>query len=356
MPWPCHDSLGGLGPGAAHSAAPGPTGGDPPSGGAVTGGSATPGFHPTPPQQHPAFHEAVTTICKANTALHGPTPAMITARLHGRLGNQMFQYAAARALADRLGTSVALDTREAVQRGEGILTRVFDLDLTEPVTLPPLKSAAPLRYALWRAFGRLPMFRREHGLGYNLDFTTWGEDSYLHGYWQSERYFAPIAERIRADFAFPAFSDSQNAEMADRIQASNAISLHVRRGDYMALAAHSLCDQAYYEAALAHILTGLSGTPTVFVFSDDPGWAKDNLPLPCEKIVVDFNGPDADYEDMRLMTLCQHNIIANSSFSWWAAWLNRNPKKIVTGPAQWFGNPKLSNPDILPDSWQRIEA
>ncbi|ANP36939.1 alpha-1,2-fucosyltransferase [Phaeobacter gallaeciensis] len=281
---------------------------------------------------------------------------MITARLHGRLGNQMFQYAAARALAERLGVAVALDSREAVRRCEGVLTRVFDLDLTDPAPLPPLKKEAPLRYALWRAFGSAPTFRRERGLGYNADFATWGDDSYLHGYWQSEKYFAAIADRIRADFSFPEFTNTQNADMAARIQGSNAISLHVRRGDYVALAAHVLCDQAYYEAALARVLEGLEGTPTVFVFSDDPDWAKENLPLPCEKVVVDFNGPDTDFEDMRLMTLCQHNIIANSSFSWWAAWLNQNPEKRVTGPAQWFGDPKLSNPDILPDSWHRIDA
>ncbi|MEL0438983.1 alpha-1,2-fucosyltransferase [Phycobacter sp. K97] len=281
---------------------------------------------------------------------------MITARLHGRLGNQMFQYAAARALAERTGTSVSLDTREAIRRGEGVLTRVFDLDLVAPSALPPLKSDALLRYAIWRAFGRAPRFQRERGLGYNADFDTWGDDTYLHGYWQSERYFAGIADRIRSDFIFPEFSNTQNAEMADRIHGCNAISLHVRRGDYLALAAHVLCDQAYYEAALARILDGLSGTPTVFVFSDDPQWAKENLPLPCEKIVVDFNGPETDFEDMRLMTLCQHNIIANSSFSWWAAWLNPNPEKRVTGPAQWFGDPKLHNPDILPDSWHRVEA
>ena len=268
----------------------------------------------------------------------------------------MFQYAAARAMAERLGVAVALDSREAVRRGEGVLTRVFDLDLTDPAPLPPLKKEAPLRYALWRAFGFAPTFRRERGLGYNADFATWGDGSYLHGYWQSEKYFAAIADRIRADFSFPEFTNTQNADMAARIQGSNAISLHVRRGDYVALAAHVLCDQAYYEAALARVLEGLEGTPTVFVFSDDPDWAKENLPLPCEKVVVDFNGPDTDFEDMRLMTLCQHNIIANSSFSWWAAWLNQNPEKRVTGPAQWFGDPKLHNPDILPDSWHRIDA
>ncbi|AUQ60107.1 hypothetical protein PhaeoP30_03238 [Phaeobacter inhibens] len=285
---------------------------------------------------------------------------MIITRLHGRLGNQMFQYAAGRALADRLGVSLALDSRGAELRGEGVLTRVFDLDLATPDIWPPLRQRAPLGYALWRGLGQHlgtgPKLRREVGLGYNPDFVDWSDNSYLHGYWQSERYFAQSAERIRRDFTFPEYSNQQNAEMAARIGETNAISLHVRRGDYLTLAAHVLCDQAYYEAALAQVLDGLKGQPTVYVFSDDPQWAKENLPLPCDKVVVDFNGADTDYEDMRLMSLCKHNIIGNSSFSWWAAWLSQTPDRRVAGPAKWFGDPKLNNPDILPPGWLRISV
>lgn len=281
---------------------------------------------------------------------------MITTRLHGRLGNQMFQYAAAAGLAARVGSQVALDARGAVARGEGVLTRVFDLPLVEPELQPPLKSDGLLRYGLWRAFGTSPKFRRERGLGYNPQIENWADGAYLHGYWQSEKYFAHIADDIRRAFAFPDFSNTRNIEMAARIGEAQAISLHVRRGDYVSLNAHVLCDQSYYEAALARILGALDGTPTVFVFSDDPQWAKDNLPLPVDKVVVDFNGPDTDFEDMRLMSLCRHNIIGNSSFSWWAAWLNQTPGKQVSGPSKWFGDPNLSNPDILPTDWHRIEA
>ncbi|MDX2483272.1 MAG: alpha-1,2-fucosyltransferase [Pseudodonghicola sp.] len=281
---------------------------------------------------------------------------MIITRLHGRLGNQMFQYAAARSLALRLGVPVALDTRGALRRGEGVLTRVFDLPLAAPDALPPDRAERPLPYALWRMFGRAPRFRRERGLGYNPAFETWDDGSYLHGYWQSERYFSPIAEEIRRAFTFPAALSTQNAEMAARINEGLAISLHVRRGDYLTFDAHTVCDETYYTKALERLLDGLSGTPTVFVFSDDPDWAKANLPLPVEKVVVDFNGPEADFEDMRLMSLCRHNIIGNSSFSWWAAWLNVHDDKRVAGPVQWFGNPKLNNPDILPPDWLRIDA
>lgn len=281
---------------------------------------------------------------------------MIYARLHGRLGNQMFQYAAAAGLAARLGVPVALDSREAIRRSEGVLTRVFHLPLEDPVRLPPARHGAFAAYAVWRLFGRSPRFRRERGLGYNPAIEQWGDDSYLHGYWQSEKYFSHIADRIRSDFAFPRFSDSRNADMAARIGETLSVALHVRRGDYLTLGAHVLCDQAYYEAALSRVLDGLTGSPVVYVFSDDPGWARDNLPLPCEKVVVDFNGPETDFEDMRLMSLCDHNIIGNSSFSWWAAWLNGNPAKRVAGPARWFGDPKLDNPDILPPGWMRIDT
>jgi len=281
---------------------------------------------------------------------------MIFTRLHGRLGNQMFQYAAARALALRRHTQVALDSRGALARGEGVLTRVFDLPLGTPDKLPPARHEAPLRYATWRFSGQEPVFRREQGLGYNRQIKGWADNSYLHGYWQSERYFHHVEPDIRRDFTFPAFSNNQNAEMAGRIAHGLSISLHVRRGDYLTLGAHVLCDQAYYEAALGAVLNGLAGDPVVYVFSDDPQWAKDNLPLPYDKVVVDFNGVDTDFEDMRLMSLCQHNIIGNSSFSWWAAWLNANVDKRVAGPAKWFGDPKLVNPDILPPEWHRISV
>ncbi|MCF6233914.1 MAG: alpha-1,2-fucosyltransferase [Rhodobacteraceae bacterium] len=281
---------------------------------------------------------------------------MIITRLHGRLGNQMFQFAAASGLAKRLGTQVALDPRNAQNRGEGALTDVFDLPVAKDAGLPPARHLAPLRYLVWRLTGQRPVFRREKGLGFNPGINRWGDDSYLHGYWQSERYFLDIAADIRRAFRFPDFSTRQNADMAGRIAQGVSLSLHVRRGDYLTLGAHVLCDQTYYEAALRAVLDGVEGTPTVYVFSDDPGWAKENLPLPCNKVVVDFNGPGADFEDMRLMSLCQHNIIANSSFSWWAAWLNAHSGKRVAGPANWFGDPKLSNPDILPEKWLKIRV
>lgn len=281
---------------------------------------------------------------------------MIFSRLHGRLGNQMFQYAAARALAEHHCTRVVLDDRTALHKDEGSLLRVFDLPDLAQAPLPPAKHERPLAYAAWRALGLRPRIRRENGLGYDRAFTQWSDDSYLHGYWQSERYFAAIAQDIRSAFAFRTPMSAQNTEMAARIASGPSVALHVRRGDYVAVNAMALCDQAYYDAALTAVRKRMENDPTVFVFSDDPAWAKENLPLPFEKVVVDFNGPDADYEDLRLMSQCQHNIIANSSFSWWAAWLGETPGSIVAGPAQWFADTAMSNPDILPARWISVDT
>ncbi len=139
--------------------------------------------------------------------------------------------------------------------------------------------------------------------------------------------------------------------MARRIAGSASVSLHVRRGDYLQSGAYVACSGDYYRAAL-HRVTEVTGTsPTIYVFSDDPAWARDNIDLPHEKVVVDFNGRDSDYEDLRLMSLCRHNIIANSSFSWWGAWLNANPAKVVVAPKRWFAATHAQNPDILPKGW-----
>ncbi|WP_375174328.1 alpha-1,2-fucosyltransferase [Pseudooceanicola sp.] len=277
---------------------------------------------------------------------------MIYTRFHGRTGNQMFQYAAARALALELGTQVVLDDRLAIARGERSITRIWDLPVVAG-DLPPSKHDRKLAHYLWRYFGSSPKYHREKGLGFDPAFFSLPDDSYLHGYWQSEKYFGRHADQIRSDFDLPP-ATGRNAELAAQIGEGLSVSLHVRRGDYVALSTHGVCDQAYYDAALAALLPRLEAEPVIYVFSDEPDWARDHLVLPGQREVIDHNGEGADYEDMRLMSLCNHNIIANSSFSWWGAWLNADPGKIVVGPKDWFANPKLRNPDILPESWLTV--
>ncbi len=280
---------------------------------------------------------------------------MIVARLFGGLGNQLFQYAAGRALADRLGCGLALDPRYlggARACGMGHFAQARYLS---DAALPPAKSDGLLRYGFWRCFGRDPRFHRERGLGFDADFLDLPDGAYLHGYWQSERYFAAIADRLRDDLAFTTPLDPANAEMAARIDAApRAVSVHVRRGDYLASGSYAACPPEYYARAIDR-LTGDLGDPlTCFVFSNDPAWARDNLDLGAEQVVVDINDETRGAFDMHLMSRCAHHVIANSTFSWWGAWLDPGPDKRVIAPANWFGTARLSNPDLIPQGWARL--
>ncbi len=283
---------------------------------------------------------------------------MIVTRLFGGAGNQMFQYAAGRALADRLETDLALDTRYMVLWGEerGICfphyekTRFIDAG-----RLPPSKFDGMLKYGLWRWFGRYPRFHREKGLGYSIHFVDLPDNTYLHGYWQSERYFGLSADRIRDEFQLTTPLNPGTREMAARIaEAPVSVSVHVRRGDYVDDGGFAACPPSYYKDAIAYLAANLDQPMTCFVFSNDPAWARDHLKLGQETVVVDINGEHEGHFDMHLQSLCDHNIIANSTFSWWGAWLNTNPEKFVVAPLRWFAPGKPANPDICPQGWVRL--
>ena len=139
------------------------------------------------------------------------------------------------------------------------------------------------------------------------------------------------------------------------IQKSKSISLHIRRGDYVSNKTynqnHGIIDLSYYEKAVDYISKKIGNDIKVFAFSDDPDWVYKNLNLQFQIKFIDNNSSENSYEDLRLMLNCDHNIIANSSFSWWGAWLNLNPNKIVISPQKWYGNKQIQNPDIVPSTW-----
>jgi hypothetical protein len=176
----------------------------------------------------------------------------------------------------------------------------------------------------------------------------------ITGYWQAEKYFSKIAEQIREDFSFKPTIGSKDAILIDQINKVNAVSLHVRRGDYVnnpaTATTHGLCSLDYYRKAINY-LAQRELQPHFFVFSDDINWVKSNLEInfPCQ--YVDHNRGAESFNDMRLMSLCNHNIIANSSFSWWGAWLNQRVDKIVIAPNQWFADGKVNTMDLRPKSW-----
>jgi hypothetical protein len=212
-----------------------------------------------------------------------------------------------------------------------------------------------LRYGLWRLFGRQPRFQRETGLGFNAGFFDLPDDSYLHGYWQSEKYFAHAADQLRADLTLTVPLDPANQSMVQRIEAADvAVSVHVRRGDYLGDGGFAACPPEYYNAAVVRLVEELGRPITCFVFSNDPAWAKANLTLGSETVIVDINDETAGHFDMHLQSLCDHNIIANSTFSWWGAWLRETTEKRVIAPKNWFAPGKPSNPDICPARWIRL--
>ena len=283
---------------------------------------------------------------------------MIVTRLFGGAGNQLFQYAAGRTLADHLGTDLVLDRR---------YMRIWDetradcfpfyknTRFLEDVLLPPSKFDGMLRYSAWRVFGRNPKFQRENGLEFNSGFFDLPDNSYLHGYWQSERYFENSKERIRADLHLTEPLDAPNDAMVAQIRDTNSpVSVHIRRGDYLGDGGFAACPPEYYAAAVDRLGEEFGQPLTCFVFSNDPDWARQHLNLGVETVVVDINDETKGHFDMYLQSLCAHNIIANSTFSWWGAWLNEAPDKRVIAPKTWFAPGKPVNPDICPPDWIRL--
>lgn len=288
---------------------------------------------------------------------------MIYVRLYGGLGNQLFQYATARAVALRLGVGLGMDCRYLDGKPAHMRFALgpFAIEAEcDPTGLPPDSRRQPLRYELWRiGHWSSPRFLRERGLGLNNDVMQAQDGSYLHGYFQTDRYFSDYAEQVRAELRITQPPAGENPVWVDRIAADDrAVSVHLRRGDYLQWAkaegTHGICDEAYYRKALAEIAERTGIEPRAYVFSDDPDWARANLSLGVETVVAGHNGILQAHEDLRLMALCRHHVIANSTFSWWGAWLDGSPAAVTVAPSRWFASEAIQNPDILPGGWIRI--
>ena len=300
---------------------------------------------------------------------------MICVRLSGGLGNQMFQYACGRALAYRHKVKLLLDLSflEKSELQSNYTLRKYELGIfavnAELRSKKELKKLNPSFYS--RLYNRLcqhielPMLftpgvlieTKSHN--YDKRVEKLSKNSVLIGCWQNELYFKQIEEIISEDFKFKLHIDNKNAERVQRIMKSNSISIHIRRGDYVenpeTNKKHGLCSLAYYKSAIRFISQKVN-SPVFFIFSDDLNWAKENLKLTFSHEFVSGNIGDKSYMDMQLMSLCKHNIIANSTFSWWGAWLNSNPQKIVIAPNQWFANKTRSYQinDLIPEDWKRL--
>jgi len=289
---------------------------------------------------------------------------MVIVKLMGGLGNQMFQYAAARRLSWCHGTPLKLDLSFLDGEQAGNTPRKFELnnfcisaEIASPREVSAMsgKSSTRLATACSRLFQRAAGYidYRENFFHFDPNLLTLPDNVYLEGYWQSERYFAEIRDLIRKEFTVKTPLLGRSLEIADEIQAVNSVSLHVRRGDYVTEEkTHGVCDIEYYRKAEDRVAQEL-GNPEFFVLSDDPVWVASHLRLRHPVRYINHNGSMA-HEDLRLMSLCRHNIIANSSFSWWGAWLNDNPGKSIFAPKEWFRDKSHNTADILPESWIKL--
>jgi hypothetical protein len=292
---------------------------------------------------------------------------MIVSRLIGGLGNQMFQYAAARALADRTGSEVVLDVSDfasyTVHRYalDAMRIRAQVRGAPAVTAVPQARPFARKAKALWRRLvparaQAVPTYR-ERSFAFDPGVASQRPPVQLEGYWQSEKYFRDAADAIRADFTLGTEPDAANRAMLERMQGTCAVSLHVRRGDYVtnptAAAFHGSCSPDYYRQAVDHI-AGRCGPLTLFVFSDDQEWVRQNMQFAHPTVHVDCNPPERGAWDMHLMKHCHHHVVANSSFSWWGAWLNPSPDKIVVAPGRWFTDGTIDTSDLIPPAWVRI--
>jgi len=292
---------------------------------------------------------------------------MVISHIIGGIGNQMFQYAAGRSLSLKYDQQLLLDLSDFTNYR---LHHGFELSRVFNVMAKSAEASTIDEMLAWRAnplikkILRRPQFVWLRGNKFVVEphFNYWPslfnrvDDCYLYGYWQSERYFKPFESVIRKDFTFREPLAGRNSELASEIAQTQSVSLHVRRGDYLSDSKTGtimhVCSLEYYRNAISYIAERVE-RPVFYIFSDDLAWVRQNLSMAFPCIYVDHNRGAESYRDMQLMSLCRNQIIANSSFSWWGAWLNSNSEKLVVAPWNWFRN-GTNDRDLIPPEWMRL--
>ncbi len=298
--------------------------------------------------------------------------AVVVVKLMGGLGNQMFQYAAGRSLALRLGAVLKLDRSYLDGPQAGNTHRNYELnglnvqekfaESREVAELTGQESSRPRTFFLHlrQALG-ITQFHsnvlRERNFRFQPEFQSASGDVYLEGYWQSEKYFAAITGILRDEFSIGRSLEGRDRTFAEVIAEEDTVSIHVRRGDYVrhpeVFQYHGVCGIEYYRSCM-EIISEKVQDPHFVVFTDDPGWARETFPGSGRVTFVDWDSPRQGCVDLELMKKCRHHIIANSSFSWWGAWLCGNSGKVVLAPRRWFSDPSIDTSDLLPNSWVRV--
>lgn len=291
---------------------------------------------------------------------------MIVVKLMGGLGNQMFQYAFAKSLSLRKKESFLLDTNDFnYDQLRDFELAVFDLNAKVASNEIVVASKTKKLTFFSKLINKLTSFSLnpkstiyiEESLDYYPE-VVFAKANYFEGYWQTENYFIQFEKEIRKDFNMKIEANDYYSSILQLASDTESVSVHFRRGDFVNNTQtnefHGLCDIDYYKNAMSYFKNKL-GKVTFFMISDDIEWVKHQFKFENDIIFVE-NFKGKDYEDMRLMSQCKHNIIANSSFSWWGAWLNNNADKIVISPKRWFNNEEKQQQtkDLIPENWIKL--
>ena len=280
---------------------------------------------------------------------------MIVSRIIGGLGNQMFQYAAGFAVAEHIRSEHRVDVsafgRYSLRENSLIHLNITSASIDDD-DYPPIKTSCEGFVEERRGLRTV----RESGMRFDPSLFETGDDLFLFGYWQTESYFKSVESKIRSEFQVKTEPDAENRNLLAQIRDSQSVAVHIRRGDYVShrkvRKEFGSCTLRYYEGAIRLIKDRVADA-TFFVFSDEPEWAQAHLNIERSKYVT-HNSGNRDFEDLRLMASCRHFIIANSSFSWWAAWLGAEADKTVIAPKPWFLSAKYDSRDVVPRGWMSL--
>ena len=283
---------------------------------------------------------------------------MIFTILDGGLGNQLFQYSIGRHLSIKNDTALILDTsRYLINKRRHY--ELFRYNIKAKVGSIPTSIFVRLSKHIISKIGdkiHIPItYVKQLDTYFNREIFSVKDNIILDGYWQSEEYFKNIEDIVIEDLSLLTEPDQKNKHLLKRINNSNSVCLHVRRDDYVSDPVlqnfHGNLTPEYYVKAIDSICD-LTADPDFFIFSDEPEWCKRNIITNRPHTYVDINGPDKAPEELRLMSACNHFIIANSSLSWWAAWLSRYKGKIIIAPKRWYRT--RDEGDIVPKRWLRL--
>jgi len=279
---------------------------------------------------------------------------MVITKLMGGLSNQMFQYAIGRSLACKNQAELKLDISwfdNHTKRKYGLLAfNIIEGFASQNEVAKFKKKGIGKLIERFKPYYKRSIVRERYYSNKNMSKIS--NNVYLEGYWQNEKYFKDAEGIIRKEFTLKNKLKNFNNTLKQKITNVNSVSLHIRRTDYVTTKKHVFwqCPLSYYYMAIKKIAENYNNL-YIFVFSDDIEWAKDNLKI---NFPVNFIEGNKDYQDLTLMSLCKHNVIANSSFSWWGAWLNNNPNKIVVAPKKWFKGQGRNTKDLIPKQWIKM--